>query len=134
MEIGLMIKKLRLSKGMTQMDLAERLGISVQTVSRWENEVNYPDISLLPQLTELFGVTADYLLGIDTSSKKIRLNRTIQIFELDSIEDANHLIEQFAKTPFPRMVTHKIEESQQVVTLTVEKEFGVELDRMRFEE
>ena len=134
MGIGLIIKKLRLSKGMTQVDLAEKLGLSVQTISRWENEVNYPDISLLPQLTALFGVTADYLLGIEADSKKVRLIRTIEVFELDSIEDAHHLLEQFTKAPFPRMVTHKIEESQNTVILTVEKEFGVELNRMRFEE
>ena len=134
MGIGLIIKKLRLSKNMTQADLADKLGVSVQTISRWENEVNYPDISLLPQLTELFGVTADYLLGIETGSKKVRLLRTIEVFELESLEDAHQLIDQFSKAAFPKMVAHQIETSQGSVILTVSKEFGVELNRMRFEE
>ncbi len=48
---------------MTQAELAERLGVSYQAVSRWENESSYPDIELLPAIAALFGVTVDYILG-----------------------------------------------------------------------
>ena len=50
MEIGLVMKKLRQQRQMTQEELAGLLGVSVQTVSRWENSVNYPDLVMLPTL------------------------------------------------------------------------------------
>ncbi len=49
--------------GMTQEQLAERMNVSAQAVSKWENDQSCPDISLLPKLAELFGVTVDELLG-----------------------------------------------------------------------
>ncbi len=57
------IRRLRQEHGMTQNELADRLGVSYQAVSRWENRSSYPDIELLPALAALFGVTVDYLLG-----------------------------------------------------------------------
>lgn len=57
------IKRLRQESQLTQAQLAERLGVSYQAVSRWENETTYPDIELLPSIAALFGVTVDYLLG-----------------------------------------------------------------------
>ncbi len=57
---------------MTQEQLAELLNISPQAVSRWENNAAMPDISLLPPLANLFDVTTDYLLGMDTWQKDLR--------------------------------------------------------------
>lgn len=48
MEIGKTIKDLRNRKGIKQDDLAFAVGVSIQTVSRWENDVNVPDLSMLP--------------------------------------------------------------------------------------
>ncbi|MCI7767894.1 MAG: helix-turn-helix domain-containing protein [Oscillospiraceae bacterium] len=56
------IKKLRTEKGISQETLSERMGVSVQAVSKWENGLSCPDISLLPELGEFFGVTVDFLL------------------------------------------------------------------------
>lgn len=56
------IAALRKGKGMTQEELAERLGVSPQAVSKWENGQSCPDISLLPKLASIFGVTTDLLL------------------------------------------------------------------------
>ena len=53
---------LRKEKGMTQEELAEKLGVSPQAVSKWENGQSCPDISLLPRLAAIFGVTTDLLL------------------------------------------------------------------------
>lgn len=64
MNIGENIKKLRQEKNMTQEELAKLLCVSMQSVSRWENKLNYPDILLLPKLSEIFNVSVDYLLGI----------------------------------------------------------------------
>ena len=72
MELGKKIKQLRFKASLTQEQLAERLGISPQSVSKWENAVAMPDISTLPLLAEVFGVTIDDLF--DLSSEQ-RLNR-----------------------------------------------------------
>ena len=60
--LGKRIAALRREKGMTQEELAERLGVSPQAVSNWENGQSCPDISLLPRLAAIFGVTTDLLL------------------------------------------------------------------------
>ncbi len=60
--IGSFIAALRRAQGLTQRELAERLGVSDKAVSRWEREETLPDLSLIPALAELFGVTADELL------------------------------------------------------------------------
>ena len=62
MMIGKNIKRLRINVGMTQEQLAERLHISGQAVSKWENETALPDITLLPELADCFGVTIDELM------------------------------------------------------------------------
>lgn len=64
MEIGATIKKLRGDRHIIQESFAEALGVSVQTVLRWENDVNYPDIAMLPQIASFFHVTTDYLPGV----------------------------------------------------------------------
>lgn len=72
MTFGQTIKNLRRDAGMTQEHLAELLAISPQAVSRWETDAAMPDISLLPPLANLFGVTTDHLLGMDTYQKDLR--------------------------------------------------------------
>ena len=62
MAIGKNIKRLRMNAGMTQEQLAERLNISGQAVSKWENDSALPDITLLPALADCFGVTIDELM------------------------------------------------------------------------
>ena len=61
--VGRRISMLRKEKGITQEGLAEKLGVSPQAVSKWENDVSYPDIQLLPKLSEMFEVTVDDLLS-----------------------------------------------------------------------
>ena len=61
--IGNRIDQYRKEKQMTQEDLAQHLGVSPQAVSKWENDQTCPDISLLPQLAKLLGVTTDELLS-----------------------------------------------------------------------
>ena len=62
--VGKRIMTLRKSRGMTQDQLAEKVGVSAQAVSKWENDISCPDISLLPKLAEVFQVTTDSLLGM----------------------------------------------------------------------
>ena len=62
MTIGKRIALLRKEKGMTQEDLANAMGVSPQAVSKWEYDQTCPDISALPKLSKLLGVTVDELL------------------------------------------------------------------------
>ena len=62
MTIGKRIAHLRKEKGLTQEELAGHMGISPQAVSKWENDQTCPDISALPKLARLFGVTVDELI------------------------------------------------------------------------
>ena len=62
-EVGKKITEGRRAKGMTQMALADALGISYQAVSSWENGRTMPDISKLPEISELLGISVDEILG-----------------------------------------------------------------------
>ena len=62
MTIGKRIALLRKEKGLTQEELATHMGVSPQAVSKWENDQTCPDISALPRLARLLGVSVDELL------------------------------------------------------------------------
>ena len=66
MDLGNNIKSLRTKKKMTQEELAELLGTTSKSVSRWEQSLTYPDISLLPLIANIFEVTVDELLGVES--------------------------------------------------------------------
>ena len=63
MTLGKRIAALRREKGLKQDDLAQMLEVSPQAVSKWENDQTCPDISLLPKLAKILGVTVDELLS-----------------------------------------------------------------------
>ena len=65
------LKRLRQDMGLTQEELAGRIGVTGQAVSKWERDESYPDITLLPALANCFGVTVDELLGISQTEEKI---------------------------------------------------------------
>lgn len=60
---GARFARLRKAKGLTQEQIAEQVNISYQSVSKWENDITSPDISLLVQLADILGVTLDQLMG-----------------------------------------------------------------------
>ena len=62
MTVGDKIKKIRAFRGMTQKELGEKLFVSDKTVSRWECDECTPELSLIPAIAELFGITTDELL------------------------------------------------------------------------
>ena len=85
MNIGKKIKELRKQRGITQEQLAESVGVSFQAVSKWENNIALPDITLAPILANYFGVSMDELF--DFSLSKIEA-------EVESIaEEARNYIE-----------------------------------------
>ncbi len=60
---GTRFHRLRKAAGLTQEDVASHLNITPQAISKWENDINAPDISALPALAELFHISTDELLG-----------------------------------------------------------------------
>ena len=81
MEIGKKIKQLRCKVGLTQEQLATRLGISAQSVSKWENSITMPDITLLPSLTSELGVTMDELFDLTVDQRLHRIEKRLDIEE-----------------------------------------------------
>lgn len=73
-DIGSKIKTLRLSKSMTQEQLAKALHVSAQAVSKWENDKSYPDIHSLLLLSALFDVSLDQLIKGDLETMKQEVN------------------------------------------------------------
>ena len=63
MTIGKRIAALRKEKGMTQEELSQKMEVSAQAVSKWENDQTCPDITSLPKLAKILGVTVDELLS-----------------------------------------------------------------------
>ena len=61
--IGKTIKELRKSRGLTQEELAEKIGVTAQAISKWENESGMPDLSQIVPLAHVFGVSTDTILG-----------------------------------------------------------------------
>lgn len=71
--LGQRIAALRTAKNIRQNELAERLGVSSQAVSKWENDISCPDISILPALSAELGVTVDELLSGESREPEVRL-------------------------------------------------------------
>ena len=73
--IGETIKRLRKERDITQEELAEILGVTCQSVSRWENNSCYPDIELIPTITSFFDISSDVLLGIDIEKNNEQIQK-----------------------------------------------------------
>ena len=73
MEIGKQIRKFRTQMELSQDELAERIFVSRQTISNWENDKNYPDVKSLLLLGSLFGVSLDTLIKGDLEEMKERI-------------------------------------------------------------
>lgn len=67
--LGQRICELRTALGWSQVELSKRLGVAKQTVSNWENENIQPSIEMLVRLVTLFGVSTDYMLGLENTPR-----------------------------------------------------------------
>lgn len=81
---GQRFQRLRKGKNLTQEEVANRLNVTPQAVSKWENDISSPDISLLNYLADLFNISLDELLG--------REKITTQIVSKDKRKDINKMI------------------------------------------
>lgn len=88
MEIGRQIKKYRLGSGLSQDELAEKIFVTRQTISNWENDKNYPDIKSLLLLSSLFDVSLDILVKGDLEEMKEQIKK--EQIKAEDIEKLNH--------------------------------------------
>ena len=100
MNIGKTISKLRKDKNMTQSEVADKLGVSYQAVSKWERDESLPDITLLPSIADLFGITIDQLLrgGLEMNDQEIVHAK--EIVEEVTNENLNHSITEYVNHEF----------------------------------
>ncbi len=70
LKISKNLRELRQEKGWTQEQVAEKLGVSYQAVSRWETDATYPDIEILPVLADLFDVSLEKLMGVTKTERE----------------------------------------------------------------
>lgn len=80
--LGMMISSLRKDKGMTQLELAEKMGVTDKAVSKWERDLSCPDINSIPKLAEILEISVDDLMqgktgtkGKDIKEKKKNISR-----------------------------------------------------------
>lgn len=95
-------KRFRKEKGATQEKIAEELGVSSQSVSRWELSICYPDIEMLPSIANYFGTTVDTLLSNDADSKekdRERFNEKLYSFSDKTSERIDFVSEYCKKYP-----------------------------------
>ncbi len=81
LNIGETIKKLRKEREITQEEFAEILGVSCQSVSRWENNSCYPDIELIPTIAAFFDISTDKLMGVDEIAEKKAVDKYLKDFQ-----------------------------------------------------
>ena len=96
MELGKKIRQLRFKAGLTQEQLAEKLGIGAQAVSKWENAAAMPDITTLPLLAEIFGVSIDDLFDLSSEQRLNRIENRLDTEE-DLPQDVFMEYEEFLK-------------------------------------
>lgn len=96
MELGKKIRQLRLKACLTQEQLAEKLGVGAQAVSKWENAVGMPDIALLPGLAGVFGVSIDDLFDLTAEQRLNRIESRLD-FEEELPPDVFREYEDFLK-------------------------------------
>ena len=81
---GETLRCLRQAKNLTQEQLAQRLHVTFQTISKWERNECYPDIIMLPVLAGLFGVKIDDLLGLNQAENERRIQAMITRYETNT--------------------------------------------------
>lgn len=80
--LGMMISSLRKEKGMTQLELAEKIRVTDKAVSKWERDLSFPDINSIPKLAEIFEVSVDDLMQVKTNTKEtIGKNKITEIID-----------------------------------------------------
>ena len=110
MNLGNNIKNFRKNCGLTQTELAEKLDVTEQTVSKWENDKCYPDVSLLPLLANIFNCSVDVVLGVDNDTYGAGLQKVLEKYNncKNVNEEIELLLEALTKYPNNNELRHKL--------------------------
>lgn len=110
MNLGKNIKTLRKQVGLTQTELADKLGVTEQTVSKWENDKCYPDVSLLPLLANIFNCSVDAVLGTDNDTYGVGIQKFLERYNncKDCEEEIELLLEALTRYPNNNELKHKL--------------------------
>lgn len=65
-DLGLILKNLRIEHGYLQKQVAQKMGVSVSTIGRWESNLKHPSVERLIRLAQLYNVSLNYLVGLDS--------------------------------------------------------------------
>lgn len=92
-DFGIMLKQLRKSHSLTQKELGSKIGLSKAVISKYENGMGYPTFDVLIHISDYFGVTTDYLLGVSKG-------KTVDVSSLtdSQIETIYRIISEFNKS------------------------------------
>ena len=118
--LGRRIARLRLAKTATQERLAKELNVSPQAVSKWENDINYPDISLLPDLARFLGVSVDELLSGASASTQ----ETAVAQESAAVRSAAEVVSVAADEPAEIVEESTEQDNQGIATQSSGFSFG----------
>ena len=79
--LGTMIAELRKQHGMTQLELAEKMGVTDKAVSKWERDLSCPDINTIPNLAEILGVSVEELMQVKKEAEA-PVSKVAEIMEI----------------------------------------------------
>ncbi len=133
MNIGKNIYELRKAKKLTQGQLAEKLGVSEQAVSKWENNVCAPDVGMFPLLAKLFGVSIDRLYGFSLTDSDDEVTKIIEAADagMDTYKEIEIITEGLKRFPnsarlknylaFSYSMVHRMAETKDEKTAALKK-------------
>lgn len=133
MNIGKNIYELRKAKKLTQGQLAEKLGVSEQAVSKWENNICAPDVGMFPLLAKLFGVSIDRLYGFYLTDSDEEVTKIINAADasMDTYREIEIITEGLKRFPnsarlknylaFSYSMVNRIAETSEEKTLALQK-------------
>ena len=111
--LGRRIARLRLARTATQERLAKELNVSPQAVSKWENDINYPDISLLPDLARFLGVSVDELLSGASASTQETAAQENAAAQESAAEKSTAAVVSVAADELAEIVEEPVEQDNQ---------------------
>jgi transcriptional regulator with XRE-family HTH domain len=88
------LRNLRIEKGLSQQSLADKLGVSQQSIYKYENKITEPNIDMIKVIADFFDVSVDYLIGYSSCAHKVE---AVQETELNA--DELHLIQNYRTLP-----------------------------------
>lgn len=122
MSLGKNIAALRKEKGLTQAQLGELLGVSNKAVSKWELDINLPDVMLLPQIAKVFEVSIDWLFEGNETEEEAEISDKL-FCEMRQEYDGGTLISRFPNEAMYRMIQVQLEAGSMQLSAEEWKEF-----------